>query len=198
MSTLRIASLAGPEALPFLAALARLRITVFRDFPYLYDGGEADEQSYLTKFAASPRAGLIVAFDGAVPVGCATCMPLADAGEAVAAPFAARGIALERVFYFGESVLRAEYRGQGAGVAFFDAREAHARRVSDADTAAFCAVRRAPEHPLRPEGYVPLDAFWHKRGFTPQPDMTCTMRWTQIDGPGQAENTLAFWTKPLR
>ncbi len=198
MSILRIESLAGPEAAPFLPALARLRITVFRAFPYLYEGGEADEQSYLTKFAASPRAGLIVAFDGETPVGCATCMPLADAGAGVAAPFAARGIPLDRVFYFGESVLRAEYRGQGAGVAFFTAREAHARRVSDADTAAFCAVQRAPDHPLRPPGYVPLDAFWHKRGFTPQPGMTCTMRWTQIDGPGQVENTLAFWTKPLR
>jgi GNAT superfamily N-acetyltransferase len=198
MSTLRIESLAGAEAAPFLPALARLRIAVFRAFPYLYDGREADEQSYLTKFAASPRAGLIVAFDGATPVGCATCMPLADAGAAVAAPFVAAGIALERVFYFGESVLLDTYRGQGAGVAFFAAREAHARSHSDADLAAFCAVRRAPDHPLRPADYVPLDDFWRKRGFTPYPEMTCTMRWTQVDGAGQVENRLAFWMKSLR
>ena len=30
---------------------------------------------------------------------------------------------------------------------------------------AFCAVVRPPDHPLRPAGYVPLDAFWTARGY---------------------------------
>ena len=43
--------------------------------------------------------------------------------------FVARGIEVARLFYFGESVLLPEYRGQGVGHAFFDHREAQARGV---------------------------------------------------------------------
>ena len=181
-----------------LPALAALRIAVFREWPYLYDGSAANEQDYLTTLAASPGAGLAVAFAGETPVGCSTCLPLAEAGAAVIAPFEARGWDLGRFFYFGESVLLARWRGQGAGVAFFHAREAHARRSSDADYACFCAVRRPAVHPLRPADAVPLDAFWRRRGFVPYPDLVCTMRWKQVDSAERVENTLSFWIKPLR
>ena len=63
---------------------------------------------------------------------------------------------------------------------------------------ASCAVVRPPDHPMRPPGAVPLDAFWHKRGFTPYPQLECRMRWTQTDGLGEVENRLSFWLKPLR
>ena len=52
-------------------------------------------------YAESPRAAVVVAFDGERPVGASTCIPLADEAEAVTAPFRARGWALERFFYFG-------------------------------------------------------------------------------------------------
>jgi len=39
MSTnIRIERRSGPALLPYIPELARLRIEVFRDFPYLYDG----------------------------------------------------------------------------------------------------------------------------------------------------------------
>jgi GNAT superfamily N-acetyltransferase len=65
-----------------------------------------------------------------------------------------------RLFYFGESVLLPEYRGHGIGHAFFDPRERPPARGASA--ACFAAVMRAPDHPARPAGYRPLDAFWHK------------------------------------
>jgi GNAT superfamily N-acetyltransferase len=181
-----------------LAALARLRIAVFREWPYLYDGSVDNEQAHLASLAASPGAGLAVAFAGAEPVGCSTCQPLAEADAAVIAPFAARGWDPGRFFYFGESVLLPQWRGQGVGVAFFREREAHALRSSGADYACFCAVRRPAAHPLRPAGAVPLDAFWRRRGYTPYPDLVCTMHWKQVDGPDRVENQLSFWIKPLR
>lgn len=193
----RIEFFAGPAMLPHLPALARLRIAVFRDWPYLYDGSLDNERSYLASFAQSRNAGLAVAFDGDAAVGCSSCLPLAEEDDNVRAPFAQRGWDLGRFFYFGESVLLPAYRGQGIGVGFFRAREAHARAVSDADFATFCAVRRPPDHKLKPPGAVPLDAFWRKRGFTPYPDLVCTMHWKQVDGPGKAENTLSFWLKSL-
>lgn len=189
---------AGAAMQPYLPALSRLRIAVFRDWPYLYDGSLENEQRHLAAFAAAPGAGLAVAFDGETPVGCSSCLPLRDEDEAIVAPFRARGLDPARFFYFGESVLLPAYRGQGIGVAFFRAREAHALAASDCDFAAFCAVRRPPDHPLRPPGAVPLDDFWRKRGFTPYPALACTMRWKQVDTADRVENVLSFWLKSLR
>jgi GNAT superfamily N-acetyltransferase len=196
--TLRVEFFAVAAMRPYLPALARLRIAVFRDWPYLYDGVLDEERVYLSELAQSPRGGLAVAFDGETPVGCSTCLPLADAEAAIQAPFRAAGHDPARYFYFGESVLLAEYRGQGAGVAFFTAREDHARRVSDAAFATFCAVQRPADHPLRPPGVVPLDAFWRRRGYTHHPELTCTMRWQQVDGADKVANLLSFWIKPLQ
>jgi hypothetical protein len=56
---------------------------------------------------------------------------------------------------------------------------------------------RPAEHPLKPEGAVPLDGFWRKRGFTPYPDLACRMSWKQVDTAGEVENTLSFWLKSL-
>ncbi len=197
MVALRIETFSGPDLAPVLPTLARLRIDVFRAWPYLYDGDPASEERYLVEFAKAPTAGLVLAFDGEEPVGCSSCLPLAEAGPALSVPFAARGIDPARVFYFGESVLLPRYRGQGVGVAFFAAREAHARRLTACDFAAFCAVERPPDHPLKPAGAVSLDAFWRRRGFVPYPDMTCTMAWKQVDTAVDVTNTLAFWMKSL-
>lgn len=194
---MRIAVFTGGDIAPHLPALAALRQNVFRDWPYLYDGTEANEREYLAEFAASADAGLVVAFDGNLPVGCSTCLPLTHGDPAVAAPFVERGIDPARVFYFGESVLLAEYRGSGMGVAFFSEREAHAKRVSACDYAAFCAVQRPADHPLLPLQAVPLDAFWRRRGFTQYPDLVCRLRWKQVDGPEEVENKLTFWLKSL-
>jgi GNAT superfamily N-acetyltransferase len=194
---IRIKVFAGQAIVPHLPALARLRMEVFRAWPYLYEGNLANEEKHLTAFAASPRAALVVAFDDDEAVGCSSCLPLADEDKAITAPFVARGLNPKRFFYFGESVLLEAYRGHGIGVAFFREREAHARRVSDCDYACFCVVQRPDDHPLRAAGTVKLDEFWRKRGFTPYPDLSCTMEWKQVDTDRKVANRLSFWIKSL-
>lgn len=194
---LRIETLTDGRVVSLLPALARLRTEVFRDWPYLYDGDAAAEEAYLAPFVNSARGGLVVAFDGDAPVGCATCLPLEDAEDGIAAPFRAAGLDVGDHFYFGESVLLAGYRGRGAGVAFFAAREAHARAVSACRFATFCAVRRADDHPLKPPGATTLHGFWRHRGYAPMPGMACVMRWKQVDTAGEVENTLDFWRRAL-
>ncbi len=197
MPNLRTIVFTGPDITLHLASLARLRMAVFRDWPYLYDGNPAYEAGYLADFANAPSAALVVAFDGETAVGCSSCVRLSEEEDAIRAPFIAAGIAPERVFYFGESVLLPAYRGTGIGVRFFEEREAHARRIAACDFAAFCAVVRPDDHPLRPPGAVRLDAFWGRRGFTAYPDLVCRMAWKQVDGPEKVENTLGFWLKSL-
>jgi GNAT superfamily N-acetyltransferase len=195
---LRFETFARGRAAPLIPALSRLRMAVFRDWPYLYDGSAAQEEEYLAPFIAGPSAALVVAFDGAEPVGCATCMALEEALDEVVAPFRAMGLDPEAHFYFGESVLLPQYRGRGAGVAFFAAREAHALAVSACAYATFCAVRRPDDHKLRPAGAGTLHGFWRNRGYAPVPGLACTMAWKQVDSAGEVTNTLDFWRRRIR
>jgi GNAT superfamily N-acetyltransferase len=195
--SLRIETRTGDALIPLLPAIARLRIAVFRTWPYLYNGDAAYEATYLRAYVESPKAAVIVAFDGNEPVGASTCIPLADETDNVIAPFRARGWDIDRFFYFGESVLLPEWRGRGAGVAFFNGREAHARRASDCDFACFCGVQRPADHPARPADYVSLDAFWRHRGYARYPDLACRMAWKDIGEKEETEKTLTFWLKSL-
>ena len=197
MKGLTITRCSGSELPPLIEALAALRVRVFRDFPYLYDGDPAYEVAYLRIYLASPRSAVIVARQGGRIVGASTCLPLSDETENVQAPFHARGWSVSDFFYFGESVLLPELRGQGVGVTFFREREAHAAAVSDCPYACFCAVARPADHPARPAGYVPLDGFWRKRGFVARPDVTCTMRWRDLGAAEETPKTLTFWMKAL-
>ena len=195
---IRVQTCTGAALLPLLPALARLRITVFREWPYLYDGSKGYETGYMHSYADSPHAAVVVAFAGDEPVGAATCLPLMDESENVKAPFLARGLDPARVFYFGESVLLPGLRGRGLGVRFFEGREAHARAVSNADFACFCAVERAPDDPRRPADYVPLDRFWRNRGYQPMPEFACTMRWREVGRAEEISHRLNFWGRALR
>jgi GNAT superfamily N-acetyltransferase len=191
-----VRTLTGPEIAAALDDLAVLRITVFRDFPYLYDGDVGYERDYITEFAASPQAALIAAFDGERIVGAATASPMAAQKPEFQAPFVEQGWDVERLFYFGESVLLADYRGQGIGHAFFDQRE-EAARAAGAEQATFCAVVRNDDHPLRPAGYQPLDAFWRKRGYAPVDGFLTDFVWKELGSEEEVPHRMQYWLGTL-
>jgi GNAT superfamily N-acetyltransferase len=179
-----------------LPALAALRIAVFREFPYLYDGTLAYEHTYLASFARSPGAAIVIARDGDRVVGAATAMALAAHADDVAPALVAAGYDPARVCYFGESVLDRSYRGRGIGNAFFVEREAHARSLGAA-TAAFCAVVRSDDHPRRPADYRPLDPLWTKHGFVRRPEIMASFSWRDLDETAESAKPMVFWTKQL-
>lgn len=197
MSALQVRVLRGADMTPHLADVARLRIAVFREWPYLYDGDEAYESRYLEAYPRTPDSVLVLALDGDRVVGASTGLPLAEEGAAFRAPFDGRDIAVEEVFYCGESVLLPEYRGRGLGHRFFDERETHARLLGRFHWTAFAAVDREAGDPRRPPGHRGNEAFWHKRGYERQPDMTMRLAWKELGEPQENEKPLTFWLRPL-
>jgi GNAT superfamily N-acetyltransferase len=197
VSKIIVSTVSGAAIEPFLDAVASLRIRVFRDYPYLYDGSLSYERDYLAGFAAAEGSVLVLARDGDVVVGCATAMPMAVADPEFQRPFRTGSTPVETVFYFGESVLAQTWRGQGIGHRFFDQREA-AARAAGASLITFCAVQRPADHPLKPADYRPLDAFWKKRGYTRRDDLRTEFSWKDIDQPIETGKTMVFWVRGLK
>lgn len=193
----RIERLVGPALEERLQDLARLRIEVFRAFPYLYDGSMDYEQRYLATYAGTPGSVIVGAFAGDRLVGASTGLPLRHEPDHVTNPFRERGFDVDRIFYYGESVLLPEWRGHGIGVRFFEDREAHAKALGGYAHAVFCAVDRPDDHPRRPAGHVPLDGFWGRRGFRPLPEVTCHFSWRDLDEEAESPKLMRFWIKDL-
>jgi GNAT superfamily N-acetyltransferase len=191
-----ITDLTGPAAAEVTDGVARLRIGVFREWPYLYDGDAAYESEYLRAYTESRNAIIVAAHEGDCLVGAATGAPMEDHAEDFGAPLEARGFDLSDVFYCGESVLLPTYRGQGIGHAFFDRREAYARRLGRR-WSCFCGVIRPDDHPLKPADYTPLDGFWRKRGYEILEGATARFAWKDVDQEAETEKPMRIWMRRL-
>lgn len=194
--TIEVLTLRGEALGAALEDVARLRIAVFRAFPYLYDGDPDYERRYLAPYRDADAAIVVGAFDGARLVGAATGTPMEDHAGEFGAAFATTGVAMDQVFYCAESVLLPAYRGQGIGHAFFDAREAHARALGRR-WSAFCSVIRPAEHPARPADYRSLDTFWQKRGYAPLPGVVAAFSWKDLGDAEETKKPLQFWMRAL-
>lgn len=193
---IRVERLEGAALVAALPDVARLRLEVFRDWPYLYDGDMDYEEDYLQIYRNSPHAILIAAYDAGEIVGASTGSPMADHADEFGAAFSPDHPSLDDIFYCAESVLRPAYRGQGVGHRFFDLREEHGRTLGLAYSA-FCAVIRPMDHPMRPPEHRALDAFWRKRGYDPLPGAIATFSWKDLGEMDETRHDLQFWMRKL-
>jgi GNAT superfamily N-acetyltransferase len=187
----------GARVAAHLDAVAALRLAVFRDWPYLYDGDHEYERKYLATYAQSPESLFVLAFDGERVIGASTGIPLADEMAAIQRPFLEQDIEPPDVFYFGESVLLADYRGYGLGHRFFDERERYARQLGRFTMTAFCTVERDIDDPRRADGCRSNDLFWTKRGYRRQDDMVCWLDWQEVGSNAPNPHPLRFWLRAL-
>lgn len=190
--------LQGSEALQYAEKIAALRIKVFAEWPYLYDGDLNYELNYLKNYFSSENSFIVLAMDGDEVIGASTAVWLPDAEEAFREPFVTAQIPFESVCYYGESVLLSTYRGRGIGKRFMQARERFARSLPGVKLAAFCAVVRPSTHPKRPADYSPLDEFWRATGFDKRDGMVAYFSWADLDSDGvETKKPLQFWLKEL-
>ncbi|MCR9064116.1 MAG: GNAT family N-acetyltransferase [Cytophagales bacterium] len=186
----------GGEIKEVLNELGNLRIHVFLDFPYLYEGSLEYEKEYLQTYIDSQESMLFSVWDGNKMVGATTCIPLKDETIEIKEPFEKAGISIEEIFYFGESILLKPFRGKGLGHRFFQERENHVATFDHYKSMYFCGVERAKNHPLKPEDYQPLDKFWNTRGFAPTA-LVSYFEWKDIDEETPSKKKMNYWKKDL-
>lgn len=194
---LHIVTCAGTGAAPYLDDLVRLRIAVFRDWPYLYEGDPSRERDCLDAYARSPRSVFVIVLHGDEVIGASTGIPLAEHDETFQQPLLEHGMDIDEVYYFSESFLRREYLGRGIGHCFFDEREAYALRLGGFRWTAFCALERSTDDHRQPEGHRPNNIFWHGRGYQRQDELCCCLDWPEAGDRTPSPHRMQFWMRPL-
>ncbi|MCH9625957.1 MAG: hypothetical protein S4CHLAM123_11430 [Chlamydiales bacterium] len=197
LTMIKVCTFSGKELNPYLEEIARLRMEVFKEWPYLYEGNFGYEKSYLKKFSHCEESVFVVAFDNGEVIGISSGLPLCFESEVIQKPFVDKQLPIDHYFYFSESVLKKAYRGQGLGHAFFDAREAFVKELGSYPRICFCSIIREPTDSRKPKEYWELGAFWRARGFAPLKGVICRFSWDEVGQKEKTEKELQFWAKDL-
>lgn len=195
LNFLNIKTLNGSAIGEHLNALAQLRMSVFREWPYLYEGNMHYEAMYLQRYADCADSISMLCFDGDTLVAASTALPLEHAETEMQKPMISAGYSVDEFLYYGESLILRPYRGQGLGGHFFKLRENHGIHLSKKN-ACFCAVERHADDPRKPLNYRGNEAFWRRHHYRPT-EIMCHFDWPDVGTDENSTKPLRFWIKEL-
>lgn len=185
---LRWEFLRGTEIAPVLEELGMLRIRVFREYPYLYDGSLEYEQKYLQYYAANPDGMVILLRDtDNQVVGAAT-------GQPAKGNWADNSLKVfgDDAYYWGELILDRPYRKRGIGNDLYKQMLAKIHELGYTKIGIYMIVTR-PDDPLRPSDYLEISDFAHNHGYRKIPGATEEWSWKHIGDTEETPHTLQAW-----
>lgn len=198
---IEIFSLRGKEILPFAEDLFTLRIAIFKEFPYLWEGKIEEEKNsiYNKKFLESEDAVMVIAKDKRTKsiIGIASANSLKNEISDLQNILLQRGLNPAEFFYFRESMLLPEYRGLGIGKIFLQEREKIAKQHPQINHITFFCVERDHNDPRKPHDYRSPYLLWHKEGFKKRDDIHHTFEWKIVEEEKPIPNKIVFWIKNL-
>ena len=197
MTDIHVRSFTGSALKPYIHSIAKLRMEVFRDYPYFEEPDLNRETQYLRKIASNKESIGVLILDNTTLVGASIGCPLSVEETAVKAPFKEAHKDIDSYFFFGDSTLLKHYRGRGIGHHFFDARESHVAHYKKYKHICFCVPDCKEPDPRKPKDFIPLHDFWRKRGYIHHPDLKCYLTWKEIDASQATEKHLSYWIKEV-
>lgn len=189
-------TLSGSQTKPYYKSIANMRINMFREFPYLYEGSYEYEEDYLNTYFNSSHSAFMLVLDSGKVVGFSTSIPLAEELEEIQAPFKAHHLPVKDYLYVGEVMLEEPYRGQGILRKFLEYHEERAK-ILNIPHVTLMSVIRPEDHPMQTEKYRKLDPIWQHFGYKRLENMDVKIKWKQVDTHKDEENILALWVKEI-
>ena len=189
----------GEATEKYIKDLALFRIDNFRKYPYLYDGNMVYEKKYLQSFSKNNNSLIYVAKINNEIVGISTAVPLESEYEIVKGTgrkFTEVGLDVKDFYYFGEIIIRTEYRGKGIAAYIFKIQEEDAKKKGYKGSC-FLVVDRKKDHPLKPKDYIEPDGMWSHMGYR-KTDISMDFEWPtiQVDSVSKVmKNTMVYWIK---
>ena len=194
LTDIHVRSFTGSGLKPYLHSVAKLRMEVFREYPYFEEPDLEREVQTLRKIFSHRESIGVLIMDNTTIVGASIGYPLALEDSSLLKPFKERRVDINTYYTFGDSVLLKAYRGRGIGHHFFDAREAHVSQYKKYKQICFFV----PEHTeTAPKDYIPLADFWRKRGYVPHPEMKGFLSWKTVGEAHATEKQMVYWLKEL-
>lgn len=198
---IKIRAFFGKDIADWIDSMAKLRISEFKEFPYLYSGNMNIEKDYLSCYAKDEHGLFLIAFDGNKVIGVASGIPLAKSTETVPGAleiFNKNNVNTKDFYYFGEFIVCPQYRNKGIfSKLFFE--ECELVKKLGYKNACLMTVDREKDHPSKPLDYRNTDEIWAKFGFE-KTNYRLTQQWPTIMPDGTVVNiqhSLSFWIKEL-
>lgn len=186
----------GEEIKKNLAEFAELRMKVFREYPYLYDGEMAYEEEYLKTYLEAKSSLVILVFYEQKCIGATSCVWLKEEVDDLKNPIIKAGLNPDNYLYFGESLVLGEFRKQGLGKKFFELRLEHFKKLVSMGyplkASCFCSVIRDSNHPQRPKNYKALDSFWSQMGFY-RSSIECSFTWKDLGEKKETRKLMSYY-----
>lgn len=193
-----IKSFTGQEAERYIDQIAAIRLNMFKEYPYLYNGTVEIEKEYLQIYFKSSHANILLTFDSDDNViGFSSSIPLSDEAEEIRAPFIEKQLNCDNYLYIGEGLIYPEYQGKNLVRQAAQIHEEIARSKGY-KYLTFMAVDRPEDHPCKPDNYRSTDGLFKHFGYTKFDNMNVTLTWNQLDTNQEATNTLSLWHKEIR
>lgn len=194
--TISMSLLTGAAINDGIDDIATLRLNIFREYPYLYEGCRNDEINYLRTYVEASDSCVILVYDSGTIAGAITGMPLCHEGAQMREAFAGTAVSVDELYYIGEILLYPAYRNKSLGLKLFEQMESHIRSLGPYNRIVCATVERPDNHPLRPANFTPITKFLARTGFRILPAITTHFTWCETDGI-ERNHSMQFWFKEL-
>jgi ribosomal protein S18 acetylase RimI-like enzyme len=195
---MKIEVIKGIETKKYIDAIAKLRMTNFRDYPYSYEGDMALEKKYLSMYQNSKDSFFIIAKDGDKVIGAITGMPLHESADDCTEVYLEKNIPTIGIYYVGEIIVLNEYRDQGLGHKMWTEFENQVRALKHYKQLAIRELEAPEKDPNKPKNYIPIDDFLKDIGFVRHPEIVSYSKWKEVGADKETKHALVNWLKTLK
>lgn len=195
---MKIVVIEGQDLSPFLEKIAALRVSVFHEYPYLYEGTiEFEINKVLPMYLRSVNSIFVIALKEDQVVGAATGIPLTDMEAMYQQPFKENNISMKGIFCLGDLMVVKKMRGKGIGSKMYKIFEEHVRKKNVYKKIALYEIQRDKKDPKQQKNYHSLDNFWKSYGFVKHPEIHFQIPWKEVGDDKEKVHHLIFWLKDL-
>ena len=182
----------GEKIKDVIDELGNFRITIFKEYLYLYDGNLDYERKYLSRYGNISDSILLLVRNKEGILGAATGIPLVNDEPEFTEPFKDKN--LDEIFYIGELMIRKDNRSKGIGTLLLK----NMLDLIDKNqfkTVCLYTVDRGNNHPLKPDFYQSPDSLWRKFGFEKHSSHIVYFSWRDLGNVVETEKPMNVWIK---
>lgn len=180
----------GNAISPYIQDITDLSLTIYREYPYLYEGTEEEYMPFIEYYSYSQNGIACILFDNDKPIGVAIGMPMNEMREKYKQPLLNyyTETDFDSLFYLGEFLLLKEYRGQGFSKQMYLELEQQVRKTGFSSKIFFCEI----------DNYRSLDKFWSKLGFKLCGNLSFTVYWRNVSELEDSPHNMIYLMKSLQ